>query len=369
VVYNGNKKSVIVICHELDMYGNEHGEFPIRAAHLLNGHGCPKCANRYISTKDWIYMAKKVHGDRYDYSLVEYKNNHTPIKIICPEHGVFEQNPDSHLRGGGCSKCNGGVRLSKEEFVKRANEKHNFRYDYSKFVYVNAHTDGIITCPVHGDFEQSPDLHLRGAGCPRCKSSRLEAIIASKLSDNCIEYDMNVYLNGEMGKQSIDFFIPSKKIYIECQGEQHYLPTKFSPSMTDEDAISALETRKKLDAEKYNWCVSNGFELIYFTDPSQFKIDNTFNVFGGFYSDKKVFIDPDDIISYVNGVVSVDSAKKPLSLFKKDMLEMFNGEVQIHSFRSITKRESEESDELDEKEKLFSADLDKVFEISAELCK
>jgi len=48
---------------------------------------------------------------------------------------------------------------------------------------------------------------------------------------------------------------------------------------------------------------------------------------------------------------------------------MFNGEVQIHSFRSITKRESEESDELDEKEKLFSADLDKVFEISAELCK
>lgn len=325
VVYKNNKDKVTVICHNVDMYGKEHGEFMIRAAHLLNGHGCPKCAKRYISTDDWIYMAKKTHGDKYDYSKVVYKNNHTPVNIICPEHGEFKQVPYVHINGGGCPKCNGGVRFSKKEFIEKANDLHNGIYGYEKFIYVNARTPGIITCPIHGDFKQSPYLHLRGAGCPMCKSSRLEKIVASKLSKANIIFDTNIVVGGELGKQSFDFYIPSKDLYVECQGEQHYLPVKFSPQMSDKDANDALIKRQKLDMEKYEWCVKNGHRIVYLSCPSQFRLNDNFDVFSGFYEGKIVFVDADALLKYINEIGKEEKNNTPLENFKGDFVKEFKG--------------------------------------------
>ena len=159
---------VKVICKEKDILGNEHGVFEVRASHLLKGHGCPKCAHRYLTTEEWIAMAKRVHGDKYDYSLIDYKNkNKEKGKFICHEkdengneHGVFEQSYSSHLGGCGCPKCKGGVKFDQEEFIKKAKEIHGDTYDYSQVKYVNARTPVKLVCKVHGVFEQSPYVHL-----------------------------------------------------------------------------------------------------------------------------------------------------------------------------------------------------------------
>jgi len=123
----------------------------------------------------FIKKAKLVHGDKYDYNLllndVDYK---LKIKIICPKHGVFEITPNNHLRGKGCFKCAIELRkklfsMGKDEFIKRAKEAHNNKYDYSKVIYVNNHTKVCIVCPDHGDFWQTPSRHiLRKHGCKKC---------------------------------------------------------------------------------------------------------------------------------------------------------------------------------------------------------
>ena len=61
--------------------------------------------------------------DQYDYSLVRYVNNHTKVKIICPIHGVFEQTPDSHLQGAGCPRCG-------REHAAIANSRHRQSKSY-----------------------------------------------------------------------------------------------------------------------------------------------------------------------------------------------------------------------------------------------
>jgi len=119
------------------------------------------------TTEEFIEMAKSIHGDRYDYSLVEYKNNKTKVKIICPVHGVFEQKPIHHLRGHGCHEC-GDKRLTTKQFIEKVKSIHKDKYDYSLVEYKNNKTKVKIICPVHGPFEQRPNDHLRGRGCFKC---------------------------------------------------------------------------------------------------------------------------------------------------------------------------------------------------------
>ena len=122
-----------------------------------------------FDTKDFIKKAKEKHGNKYDYSKVEYVDSKTKVCIICPIHGEFWQLPNNHLRGKGCSKCKGGVKLTNEEFIKKANIKFKNFFNYSKVNYTNATTPIIITCPIHGDFWQTPQSHLHSTyGCPSC---------------------------------------------------------------------------------------------------------------------------------------------------------------------------------------------------------
>lgn len=129
-----------------------------------------------LTTKDFIQRARKVHGNKYNYSKVEYVNSRTKVIIICSEHGVFEQTPDSHInRQHGCDKCAVEAKKQKlssntEEFIQKAREKHGDKYDYSKTEYVNAKTKVKIICLKHGVFEQEPESHLQGCGCRQCVS-------------------------------------------------------------------------------------------------------------------------------------------------------------------------------------------------------
>ena len=134
-----------------------------------------------VTTQDFILKAHELHGDKYDYSEVEYKSAKEKVKIICPKHGPFWQTPTAHLNKkhpAGCPLCNGGRKLTTEEFVQKAKELHGDRYDYSKTKYIDNKTKVCIICHEkdkngieHGEFWQLPSNHIHKTnkrGCPKC---------------------------------------------------------------------------------------------------------------------------------------------------------------------------------------------------------
>lgn len=133
---------------------------------------------RKKTTEQFVVEAKLVHGGKYDYSRSMYSGARHKIEIRCPEHGLFWQTPDSHIRGCGCLGCTGesirtGRGFDKNAFdVKRARTKHGDTYDYSKVAWVNSKTKVEIICPEHGSFWQSPDKHYSQSGCPVCGRRR-----------------------------------------------------------------------------------------------------------------------------------------------------------------------------------------------------
>ena len=126
-----------------------------------------------LTTEEFIKKARVVHGDKYDYSKVEYVNNQTKVCIICKEHGEFWQRPLDHLKGHECSECGKikNVESRKktiEKFIDEAREVHGDKYDYSNVKYENTSTKVCIICKEHGEFWQAPYTHLNGHGCPKC---------------------------------------------------------------------------------------------------------------------------------------------------------------------------------------------------------
>ncbi len=122
------------------------------------------------SNSDIILKFKKIHGDRYDYSTVVYAGINTKVEITCRKHGIFLQTPHNHIYKKGCSKC-AKKYMDTEYFKIVSNQKHNNYYNYNQTNFISAKKQVIITCPIHGDFKQTPDSHLRGCGCFKCKGS------------------------------------------------------------------------------------------------------------------------------------------------------------------------------------------------------
>ena len=149
-----------------------HGVFTQSPTGHIKGNGCPKCANDRTSlrmtTDDFIQKAKAIHGDKYDYSKVEYTHNNIEVCIICPEHGEFSQKPRLHLSGCGCPICTGKKKMRTIDFIKRARQVHGDKYDYSKAEYNGNSEEVCIICPKHGEFWQRAGSHLKGRGCPQC---------------------------------------------------------------------------------------------------------------------------------------------------------------------------------------------------------
>lgn len=168
--YVNQQTQVLVICPE-------HGEFWTwpEAHYGKRGQGCPLCRRKKakesirkvqgLTREQFIEKAKKVHGNKYDYSKVEYENYDTNVTIICPEHGEFPQTPHHHLGGSGCPEC-GRNDLSEKKLGDVISE--NF--------------DNVIK-------QYKPDF-LRANGKP----------------------------------QSIDIFLPKYNLGIEYQGRQHFVP-------------------------------------------------------------------------------------------------------------------------------------------------
>lgn len=237
----------------------EHGVFMQSPNSHLNGRGCPECSNKKPMTKEtFIEKARNIHGDKYDYSKVIYVNNSTPVNIICPEHGDFIQTPHNHLSGQQCPKCSTNYQYTTEEFIAKAKKVHEDKYDYSKVEYKDAYTKVKIICPEHGEFEIGPSQLLSGSGCQKCNSSRLEQEIIKLLDTNKIIYNIEKTFPW-LGQKRLDFYLPDYKIAIECQGEQHYKPIDFFGG--EERFLTSL----KRDKSKKESCKNNGVKLLYFS--------------------------------------------------------------------------------------------------------
>jgi hypothetical protein len=193
-VYVNSSIKVIISCPE-------HGDFEqLPSQHLI--YGCAACAGmKKFSTEQWIKKCKEVHGDKYDYSKVIYKNARTKVIIVCLEHGEFEQSPDSHKRGFGCRKCARQHKPTTEEFIRQAKDVHGNTYQYLKTVYTSTHKRVIITCATHGDFNQIASTHLQGSGCIKCSGRHLNSaewiINARIVHGEKYDYSKTVYVGGK----------------------------------------------------------------------------------------------------------------------------------------------------------------------------
>jgi hypothetical protein len=209
VEYSHGDTDVRIIC-------KEHGIFLQSPNRHLHGAGCRKCGTERAANKNrktneqFIEKSKILHGDRYEYSLIEYINNVTKVNIICHIHGIFKMNPTCHLEGRGCQECSkiiSGISKTKthKNFLKDALIKHLDRYDYTKTKYVDSREKVIITCKKHGDFEQTPISHTQGAGCRKCANAEGNGNVRYTLEDfkekavtkhsNYYNYDKVIYIN------------------------------------------------------------------------------------------------------------------------------------------------------------------------------
>jgi len=259
-----------------------------------------------LSTELFIEKVKKIHNDKYDYSLVEYKNTRTHIKIICSNCGIFEILPHSHIQGTGCAKC---YCLTNKKFIERSNEIHNNYYNYDKVNIINDKTKVIITCFKHGDFEQRPDAHMNGQGCLQCfkerkKSTTDEFITKSKNKhSNLYDYSLVRYKSNKHGifeqspqhhltgsgcpicnnskgenqisnildihniqyerqktfeeckykaKLKFDFYLPNYNTCIEFNGIQHYEPSDYFGGITEYNINNIRFNIKKKFCEEKN---------------------------------------------------------------------------------------------------------------------
>jgi hypothetical protein len=270
--YNGNKNYITVKCVKHDYIFNTKPNW------LHAGTGCQKCYDERRgeslrkSVDTFIEESRKIHNDKYDYSKVEYTGNKDKVCIICPEHGEFWQTPNKHLSGQGCPKC-AGKHITTDEWINKASEMHQGRYDYSKVEYINNSTKVCIICPEHGEFWQTPDKHLGGEGCPICNNSKMELSMKKTLDENSIKYEQQKQFDW-LGKQKLDFYLPEYNVGIECQGRQHFI------EIPHFDGKNGLRIRIIRDITKNNLCNENGVKLFYVINEKDIEL-----------AKKKIFLD------------------------------------------------------------------------------
>jgi len=213
------------ICTPVQIICSKHGVFNQRPSSHLIGSSCIHCGHESTkkkqtkTTEGFITQALEIHDGFYDYSLVEYVNSNGLVKIVCEEHGVFVQLPSVHLTGAGCKQC--GIKRSKvaktmtqEEFIRRANEVHNSKYDYSLARYKLSQLKVKIICPNHGVFEQVPNSHLGGAGCRQCS---LEAASERQRMTTGEFIEIARKIHGDKFDYSlVDYKLSHEKVKINC---------------------------------------------------------------------------------------------------------------------------------------------------------
>jgi len=228
------------------------------------------------TTEEWIEEAKKVHGNKYDYSKVEYINSHTKVCIICPKHGEFFIEPNQHIgkkkeKQQGCSKC-GKLFLSKlfssskEEFIEKAKKIHGYKYNYSKVNYINSITKVCIICPKHGEFWQTPGSHLQGYNCPLCKGEKYKKLFSFS-REKFIEKAKQVH-GDKYDYSKVNYVNNKTKICIICPKHGEFWQTPYNHINKKSNCPICFETtmeeeiRLKLQEENINFIQYSKFDWL-----------------------------------------------------------------------------------------------------------
>ena len=253
--YTKTQDNIIIICEI-------HGEFTQKANNHLNGQGCKLCATNVLHKNEYINILNILFDNKYDYSLMNFYNKQSYIKVLCNIHEEFEIKLSLHLNGHGCKKCaSDALRYTNEEFISKSNIIHNFKYNYSLCEYTGNKDKVTILCGKHGKFKQIPNDHLNGAGCPICKSSKGELAIRNYLEFHNIKYSMEYKFDGCYNKLKLpfDFYLPDFNICIEFDGKQHFEANEFF------GGNNAYKKLKQNDAIKTKYCAENNIKLIRIT--------------------------------------------------------------------------------------------------------
>jgi hypothetical protein len=220
--YINNKHKIKIICPV-------HGLFITTPERHLLRVECPICSGDKLDGDEILKRFINIHGNKYDYSLVNYINYKTKVKIICDKHGIFEQSPNHHISGKGCPKCAYIIRANKKKYtteiyIEKAGKKHNYMYDYSLVKYVHSQIKIKIICPIHGIFEQKPNQHLSGQKCPYCQHNEQSI----RLLSNKIDFikKAEIVHNNKYDYSKVVYVHSNKKIIIICpkHGKFEQLP-------------------------------------------------------------------------------------------------------------------------------------------------
>ena len=228
-IYDYSKVNYIDAHSKIIISCKIHGDFEQKAYSHLNGHGCYMCCkNRKLNTIDFIYRSNIIHDNKYDYSKVNYIDAHSKIIIICKIHGEFEQTPNSHLQGSGCNNCGVILRSNKakkslEEFIEKARLVHGDKYDYSKVDYVSRHTNIIIICKIHGEFEQTPCNHLKSSGCLKC--SRINSAKKRTFNKDDFIKKSRLVHGDKYDYSKVDYIYCDIPVIIECKIHGEFMKT------------------------------------------------------------------------------------------------------------------------------------------------
>jgi len=215
--YDYSKVNYIRAKDKVIIICSSHGEFKQKADGHLRGNGCGRCSGKYKTIEDFIQQASIVHNFKYNYSKSIYITSLEKLTIICPDHGDFNQSPSSHLTGHGCRKCGGVYKLNTDEFIVKANITHNYIYNYSKSKYINTLTKLTIICKIHGEFEQTPAAHLFGQKCPKCRGF-------NKTTEEFIS-ESNVIHNNKYNYSKANYTTAAEKLIIICDSHGEFIQT------------------------------------------------------------------------------------------------------------------------------------------------
>ena len=224
------------------------------------------------TTEKIIEKFKSIHGDKYDYSKVDFVKTTTKVCIICPEHGEFWQEPHAHLKGQGCPKCGVDKRsksktTTNENFIKKAQKIHGDKYDYSKTNYINNKTKIVIICPIHGEIEITPNAHIsEKRGCPKCGNTLkgvnfkmgIERFIekAQKIHGNSYSYEEVSYINN---RTPVSIMCPTHGIFRqtpEVHLSGHGCPECANIKRAGKNIMTTSEfiaKAKNIHGDKYNY--------------------------------------------------------------------------------------------------------------------
>lgn len=261
-----------------------------------------------LTTNDFILKSKEKHGDKYDYSESEYIDSKTNVKIICPNHGLFLQNPQSHYNGSECPICSKTTRvisrlgnndLIKQSFIDKSNLIHNFKYNYDKVIYVNSQTKVCIICPEHGEFLQIPNDHSQGSNCPICAKRKKRDDITIEIP-NELDYIIVNYKKANKG-----YIIGTVYLFINKINNKKYIG----------ETISSIANR--FSAHYYNIFKESSTNNYFYRAIAKYGWDNF---------DKFIIYQTDEIINtpenkkIINKEIC-DKEKEFISLFKSNVKE------------------------------------------------